>query len=339
MKVSLQRAREITARFSNHTIAVMGDLMLDRFIWGEVSRISPEAPVPVVEVQRESAHLGGAGNVANNLHALGAQVIPFGVIGADASGSEIRSMFHSTGLRDDGMVEIPGRPTTTKTRVVAHNQQVVRADWEDRSQIGEQAEDRLLELLVRMLPSVQAIILSDYNKGVLTPRVLEHSIAAAREASIPVIVDPKIQHFLFYRGATVITPNHHEAALLAGIGTRTNDELRRAAERIQRDFEGGDVLVTRGDQGMTLMTRDQAVHHIPTVAQEVYDVTGAGDTVVAALALALASGASMLESAVCANHAAGVVVGKVGTATLTAEELIEQIEGQYRGNAQRIEAP
>lgn len=324
ISVTAGRVRDICSHFSKHTIAVMGDLMLDRFIWGAVSRISPEAPVPVVEVQRESAHLGGAGNVANNLHALGALVIPLGVVGEDLSGREIREMFQTTGLKEDGLVGVPARPTTTKTRVIAHSQQVVRADWEDRSPIDPETEDQLLALLTRLLPSVNALILSDYNKGLLTARVLEEAISSARASGIPVIIDPKIQHFRFYHGATVITPNHHEAALLAGAGTRTDDELVRAATSIQKEFGGGHVLVTRGDQGMTLLSSDHAVHHIPTVAQEVYDVTGAGDTVVATLSLALASGASILESAICANYAAGVVVGKVGTATLTCGELIER---------------
>lgn len=325
MRLSNERAREISSQFTQHTIAAAGDLMLDRFIWGEVSRISPEAPVPVVEVRRESSHLGGAGNVANNLHCLGARVVPLGVVGDDASGRDIRAMFEAIGLNTDGLVIDEHRPTTTKTRIVAHSQQLVRADWEDRTPVGEPTEDAILAHIERALPSVQALILSDYNKGLLTPRLLERSIALARDANVAVIVDPKIQHFRYYSGATLITPNHHEAAQLSGIGTRSDCELVLAAEKIQRDLGGGHVLVTRGDQGMTLLEAGGAVSHIPTVAQEVYDVTGAGDTVVATLALAMASGASVLEAAICANHAAGVVVGKVGTATLTADELIEQI--------------
>lgn len=315
------RAQEIVDRFAGRRLIVLGDLMLDEFIWGEVRRISPEAPVPVVEVKRETWHLGGAGNVVANLLALGARALPIGIVGRDEAGQRLLDRFTSSGADIAGIITNTARPTTRKTRIVAHSQQMVRADREDRAPINAEIEAQLIAAFNRALPQAEVVIISDYDKGLLTPRVLEHTIRQAQAEHKLVCLDPKIKNFSHYRQVDVITPNELEAERATGVEIVDDTSLHRAAERIRQLLACKNVLITRGEHGMSLLDAQDALTHIPTVAREVYDVTGAGDTVIAALALSLAAGAQLTDAAVIANQAAGIVVGKIGTATVTSTEL------------------
>jgi D-beta-D-heptose 7-phosphate kinase/D-beta-D-heptose 1-phosphate adenosyltransferase len=321
-----QRSRQTTLstlvdRFEGKRLVVVGDVMLDRFIWGTVRRISPEAPVPVVEIERESQHLGGAGNVVANLVALGATACPVGVLGDDSGADAIDAEFRRAGVDTSGLVRDASRPTTTKTRVVAHSQQVVRADLERRHPVSAEVEAVLETVYLAALEGAAGVVVSDYDKGLLAGGFLETVLRASRARGVPVCLDPKIRRFQAYRPVSVITPNHHEAAAATGLPADSDGDLERCGRRIQEMLGGPDVLITRGEHGMSLVGSGGEVAHIPTTAREVFDVTGAGDTVIATLALGLAAGASALEAAVLSNHAAGVVVGKVGTATLTRAEL------------------
>jgi len=321
-----QRAEEIVSQFRQRNIVVLGDVMLDEFIWGDVSRISPEAPVPVVEVRRESMHLGGAANVMANLAALGAQACVIGVVGRDAAAEKIRASVRNDGgvQTDDLLVSDDSRPTTIKTRIIAHNQMVVRADRERRTPVNGKTEAHIISAVKAAIENAGALIVSDYDKGVITPHLLAEVLPRAY-GRMPVLVDPKMRNFDSYRPATLVTPNHHEALRLANLEEDSDRSLTEAARRI-RDRLGCDaVLITRGDRGMMLVEGDHDPVFVETAAREVYDVTGAGDTVIATLAAALATGASMTEAAVLANHAAGIVVGKLGTATATAKEVLDSI--------------
>jgi D-beta-D-heptose 7-phosphate kinase/D-beta-D-heptose 1-phosphate adenosyltransferase len=324
--MNYQRAQQIINKFSELRIVTLGDLMLDEFIWGEVRRISPEAPVPVVEVKRETWHPGGAGNVVSNLLELGAQAIPVGVVGDDDAAKLLRDRFAERGADTSGIVADPSRPTTRKTRIVAHSQQMVRADREDRSPITGAVEDRIIAAFDDALPGADAVIISDYDKGLLTPRALRAAIESAQAQRKIVCLDPKIRNFAHYRAVDVITPNQNEAERASGVEITDEVSLVEAARRIRDLLDCKNVLITRGEHGMSLLDAEGAVAHIPTVAREVYDVTGAGDTVIATLTLALASGARLDQAAIIANTAAGVVVGKVGTAIVSCAELSAALE-------------
>jgi len=322
-----ERARTLTAAFDGKRIVVLGDLMLDEFIWGRVRRISPEAPVPVVEVERQTLALGGAGNVVSNLVALGAAPSPLGVVGDDVDAERLRYAFRALQVGVDGLVADASRPTTVKTRIIAHNQQVVRADRESRIAIDEEIEDRVAARFETEIETADAVVVSDYSKGLLTARLLGRTLKSARGRGLISCLDPKLRSFTHYQPVTVITPNNQEASEAAGIPIQDEASLIEAGRKLLSSIDCRAVLVTRGEEGMSLFTDGGRVTHIPTVAREVYDVTGAGDTVVATLALALAAGATVEEAAVLANHAAGVVVGKVGTASVTRDELLATIRG------------
>ena len=328
-KLSRERARTLTSGFAGKRIVVLGDVMLDEFIWGRVRRISPEAPVPVVEVDRQTLALGGAGNVVSSLVALGAAATPIGVLGDDLDADRLRGAFGVFGVSAIRLVVDAARPTTVKTRIIAHNQQVVRADRESRAPIAVAIEDRVAEGFRAEIEGADAVVVSDYGKGLLTPGLLAQALTAARERGLIVCLDPKMRKFVHYQPVTVITPNNQEAADASGIPIEDEHSLTEAGRKLLGSIDTRAVLITRGEEGMTLFTGggpDGAeVTHIPTVAREVYDVTGAGDTVIATLALALASGASLEEAAVLANHGAGVVVGKVGTASVSRDELLATI--------------
>ena len=308
-------------------VLVVGDLMLDEFIWGKVARISPEAPVPVVQVTGQSFHLGGAGNVAANLRALRGEAVLLGVIGADAAGERVKDALREAGVIPALAVSDGQRPTTVKTRIVAHNQQVVRADREVADDVRDALEDALLLAVREHVGSCRAVIVSDYQKGVVTPRVMKLVIAQARRHGIPVLVDPKVPHLARYRGATVVTPNQLEAEQATGQRIRDEADLRIVGERLLKRVGCEAALVTRGEHGMSLFERGRKPAHIATAAQEVFDVTGAGDTVIASLALAASAGAGLRDAAELANRAAGIVVGKVGTATASPEEILASLAG------------
>jgi D-beta-D-heptose 7-phosphate kinase/D-beta-D-heptose 1-phosphate adenosyltransferase len=318
--------RDFLRRCHGTAVGVVGDVMLDRFVWGKVSRISPEAPVPVVTIQREDHHLGGAANVARNLASLGATPLLVGVVGDDEAGGALKRALRERGLSEDAVLADPSRRTTVKTRIIAGSQQVVRADWESTEDLSPEVESKSLSLLEDVVRRSKALVLSDYSKGALTPNVIERAIAAARARGVPVLVDPKVHRYRLYRGVTLVTPNLNEAARFTGIEVRSDGDLEVAAEKIRETLDCDAVLVTRGEQGMSLYERGKPALHIATAAREVFDVTGAGDTVIATAALALACGESLSWAAELANRAAGIVVGKLGTAAVTPEELLGIVE-------------
>jgi D-beta-D-heptose 7-phosphate kinase/D-beta-D-heptose 1-phosphate adenosyltransferase len=320
------RARALFKKMRGRRVIVLGDVMLDEFLWGTVARISPEAPVPVVEVTRQSYHLGGAGNVAANVCALGGAAVLAGVVGSDPAAERVRESLGEAGVQAALVASDSGRPTTVKTRIVAHHQQVVRADRERSDDITAALEDGLLGRLRGALPTCGALVVSDYQKGVVTPRLMRAVVSLARQRRIPVLVDPKVRHFPLYRGVAVVTPNQLETEQATGIRIRGEDDLLAAGARILRKLRCGAALVTRGEQGMSLFEAGGRPLHIPTSAREVIDVTGAGDTVNATVALGLSAGARMHEAAMLANYAAGVVVGKLGTATAIPDEVIAAVE-------------
>jgi D-beta-D-heptose 7-phosphate kinase/D-beta-D-heptose 1-phosphate adenosyltransferase len=304
---------------------VIGDLMLDEYLWGKAERISPEAPVQVVEVVREDLRLGGAGNVVHNLAALGARVSICSVIGADENGALLRSTFQAKGVDLAGLFDDPDRRTSKKTRVIAANQQIVRIDRETRSPLGARSEGSILGYLEAFCRGFDVIVVSDYLKGVLTPEVLAAVCQAGRRLAIPVVVDPKGADYNKYRGATLLTPNRREAEIASGVAITDLETLERAAGGLLGDLGLDALLITRSEAGMSLFQQEVAAVHIPTVAREVYDVTGAGDTVIAVLSLGLACGLTLAESAWVANVAAGIAVGKLGTSTVSPQEIVAEV--------------
>jgi D-beta-D-heptose 7-phosphate kinase/D-beta-D-heptose 1-phosphate adenosyltransferase len=311
----------ILKKFSGRKIAVAGDFMLDHFIWGRASRLSAEAPVPVVESTGETFHPGGAGNVAANLAALGAAVSPFGVTGPDRPGELLRTALRERAISTAGLLAVRGRTTTVKLRIVetGHRHQIARVDTETRVPVTAQQSARLAAALLN--GRFDAVIVSDYDKGTLTPEFLAEVLPALRRRGTPVFLDPRTRQPQLYRPISVLTPNRSEAERITGIAIRDDDSLRQAAEALLQMTEGVAVLITLSDQGMLLLEKGGRLQHIPTVSREVYDVTGAGDTVIAAFALAHAAGASFADAARIANHAAGIAVGHVGTAAPSLEEL------------------
>jgi rfaE bifunctional protein kinase chain/domain len=325
--IDKRRASELLREIGNRNIVVLGDVMLDEFIWGDVTRVSPEAPVPVVDIRRESTHLGGAANVLANLLALGAKACVVGVVGDDFAGERIRSSVQEkSALQTAGaLIMDKSRPTTIKTRIIAQNQMVVRADRELRTPVKGETEGRIISAVKAAIENAHALVVSDYDKGVVTPHILSEVLPLAY-GRMPVLIDPKMRNFDSYRPASLVTPNHYEALRVAGLEEDSDDTLRRAAQLIRKRLGCDAVLITRGDRGIMLVEGDSDPVNVKTAAREVFDVTGAGDTVIAALGAALAAGASMVEAAVLANYAAGIVVGKLGTATASAEEVLASIQ-------------
>jgi rfaE bifunctional protein kinase chain/domain len=308
--------------FPGRGVLVVGDVMLDEFIFGQVSRISPEAPVPVVEVTRRSHVLGGAANTAANVAALGLQPALAGLVGDDAGATQVRDLLAAMRVDSAPVVTDPGRSTTAKTRIVAGTQQVVRIDHETQAAMTADVEAKLLAAVRAALPGVQACVLSDYGKGVVTPSVAAQVVALAAAAGVPTVIDPKGVDYAKYRGATVVKPNQLEAGKVLNRDLRTSADVDAAGRDLVALLGPATaVLVTRGPQGMSLFQPGRAAVHIPTLAREVYDVTGAGDTVAAVMAATLAAGGDLEAACQLATAAAAVVVGKVGTATCTADEL------------------
>lgn len=313
----------IVRKFKDCSILVIGDVMLDKYIWGKVDRISPEAPVQVVEVQKESYAPGGASNVANNVAALSGQVKILGVTGEDEAAQILRKEMESRFIEPILLVE--DRPTIMKVRVMGQSQQLLRIDYEKRSRIEDKTQRKILQAVEGLSREIQCVVISDYGKGLVNGDLMESLIPALRGRGVKVIVDPKPRNMKFFRGVDLITPNNREAAAFAGIEEESEEQLRKIGAKIVRQLEAN-CLITRGEKGMTLFETGGGITNIPTTARQVYDVTGAGDTVIATLALSLAAGAGFLDAAVIANHAAGVVVGKVGTATLDSDELKMALE-------------
>jgi len=316
-----ERARGLIDGFSSATVLVVGDVMLDRFLFGRVSRISPEAPVPVVVHDHDEYRLGGAANVAHNIVALGGGAVLAGAIGDDEDGRSLTAELAARGVRAQGLITTPERRTTTKVRVVtSRNQQVARIDYEADGDLDRASEDALADLIDQYLGDAGVVLVSDYQKGVVSRRLMAHLVARSHDRPTPLLVDPKVPHLDFYRGATLVTPNHMEAETASGRRIRAIDDARDAARVIVERSGVGGVLITLGERGMWLSC-DGVEGALPATSREVSDVTGAGDTVIATLALALAAGATVAEAAALANEAAGVSVGKFGAATVSAAEL------------------
>jgi D-beta-D-heptose 7-phosphate kinase/D-beta-D-heptose 1-phosphate adenosyltransferase len=317
-------AADIVARFAGLPVAVIGDVMLDHFIVGQVERISPEAPVPVVHYTREERRAGGAGNVARNLAALGADVRLAGLVGDDDAARDLVTALHESGISRLELVRDASRPTTRKVRIVTtRNQQVARVDYEDDAELKGQPLEDLLRGLRTVADQARAIILSDYRKGVVTREVIEAAGRAATAAAVPLLVDPKTPLADRYRGATLLTPNHHEAELMTQTTIRSDEDARRAA-RVLHERTGASILITRGERGMWVLDASGPSFvetSLAATAREVADVTGAGDTVIAVLGLGLGAGAPLTDAARLANRAAGIVVGRFGPATVTAVEI------------------
>lgn len=327
--LNLERSKKIIDRFARCNLLVLGDLMMDRFIWGNVSRISPEAPVPVVQVSREEDRPGGAGNVIFNLVALDAKVYASGIVGMDSAGEKLVRDFEYRGINVEGILLDPSRPTSLKSRVIAGQQHIVRFDRESSAPIAAEFERRLLDILEPVLNNVHAVILSDYGKGLITPGLVSWLSAKCRKMGLMIFVDPKPDNMKLYKNVTCVTPNALEAFLGMGQLPRMEDEdVEAVGAKIVSLLKLQELIITRGARGMTLFepnshrARASSVIHIPTMAREVFDVTGAGDTVIATYALARTAGAKPAECALLANAAAGIVVGKVGTATVTRTELL-----------------
>ena len=321
-----KRAVAILNNFKKASVLVIGDLVMDHFVWGKVRRISPEAPVPVVEVSSESFMLGGAANVVNNIHSLGGKVLVCGVVGRDEMGKKLIHELRLKGISSDGVIVEDGRPTSVKTRVIAHSQQVVRFDREKKEKVHLGTVKTIMDYVSKKINSFDSIIISDYAKGVISEELVEEVIALAKKKDKPIAVDPKVGHFDFYKYATIVTPNNDEASKASGIEIENEASLLRAGEVLLNKLGSDAVLITKGEHGMSLFENNGEITHIPTVAKEVYDVSGAGDTVIGTVALSMASGASLKEAAVISNFAAGIVVGKIGTATVTPKELKDAVD-------------
>jgi rfaE bifunctional protein kinase chain/domain len=320
-RLSLDRTKQILDTARTVRAVVVGDVMLDVYLRGSASRISPEAPVPVVRVEDEWRALGGAANVAANIVALGAQCDLVGCVGRDRAGEDLRSELGEMGIGTGGLVPLDARPTTVKTRIMARHQQVARFDHESDADLGAAESDDVLARVRALVAGADAVVLEDYNKGLLTKSVIGGVLASARDAGCPVVVDPKSRHFFDYRGATVFKPNQPELAAALREPVHANDAAW--LDEVRRQIGCDHLLVTLGEEGMALLTAEGEHVRVPTVARSVYDVSGAGDTVTAVLTLALAAGAGIIEAAILANHAAGIEVGKAGVATVSAEELLD----------------
>jgi D-beta-D-heptose 7-phosphate kinase/D-beta-D-heptose 1-phosphate adenosyltransferase len=321
LKIERKRLQNIFSGMKSKCIMVIGDLMLDEYIWGNVERISPEAPVPVVEVQNELFRLGGAGNVANNLMSLGAQVIINAVRGNDPHGEILVKTLNNMNLSTGSIFTDNHRGTTVKTRIIAHTQQVARIDKEDKSLISETLRKKIVDSYRKSFDEIDALIISDYGKGVISKKLLGQVVPSARQKGIPVCVDPKERNFAYYKNVTAITPNIKELSFGAGIKIEEYDHIIKAAQKVKSMLGCDMVLVTRGEHGMSLFEEDGYPVDIPTTAKSVYDVTGAGDTVIACFTLAKASGATSKEAAIIANVAAGLVVAEVGAASVSWDRL------------------
>lgn len=327
--IPIARVRQLLRAAQKTRVLVVGDAMLDQFVWGQVSRISPEAPVPVLEFERESFMPGGAANVARNLAALNVQTELFGVIGRDMAGAELRRLLRAYNIGQTGLIELAERPTSLKTRIIAQRQQIVRVDREAKDELDQKLTDKLLGLVRRRLGAAAAVIVGDYGKGVVTQRLMDALKRMCRARGIWLSVDPKPVHRLDLAGVSLITPNRKEAFELAGLPDNTHNPnpladpaLMRVATALFEKLQPALLLITLGELGMLLCQRNRTPVHIPTVAKEVFDVSGAGDTVIACFTLAIAAGAAPVEAAIFSNHAAGIVVGKVGTATASPAELL-----------------
>ena len=321
-----KRLKRIVSSFDEAKILVVGDLILDEFIWGKVTRISPEAPVPVVWVDHENFMPGGASNVANNIRSMGGSVSLAGAVGEDHRGGILQSLLREKGVGCDGIYMDSGRPTTLKTRVIAHHQQVVRIDREAQQALPDEILKKIIQNVRDEIQNVDAIIIEDYGKGVVGPRLVKEIVKIAKKHKKIIAVDPKEDHFSYYKGVTTITPNHHEASSASGIPIKDDASLERAGKKLLKKLNCESVLITLGENGMCLFEKGKRMVKIPTLAQDVYDVSGAGDTVISTYTLARAQKATALEAAHLSNCAAGIIVGKIGVALTNSAELVIRVK-------------
>ncbi|HOP07842.1 MAG TPA: D-glycero-beta-D-manno-heptose-7-phosphate kinase [candidate division Zixibacteria bacterium] len=321
MALTAARVDEITAGMGRARIMIVGDIMLDEYWFGSVSRISPEAPVPVVEITSSKQLLGGAANVAANIRTLGDEVVLLGAVGNDEAGGKLTALLNDRSISDDYLILDKSRQTTIKTRVIAHSQQVVRTDRENRHSLDEPIEKKLLDRFMSMIDRVDAVIISDYGKGVITPTLLEAVIQACSHREKFVAVDPKETNFPNYRNVSLITPNHHEAGFAYGRRIQNEQDLLEVGNGLLDRLQARSILITRGPDGMSLFQKDVPPTHIPTFAREVYDVTGAGDTVIATFVSSVAAKANLVEAAIVANTAAGITIAEIGTASVSLPRL------------------
>jgi rfaE bifunctional protein kinase chain/domain len=326
MLLDSQRIRDLTDRIGQAKILILGDVMLDEYLFGQVNRISPEAPVPVVEILSEKILLGGAANVAANIRALGDEPILLGTVGHDEASIKVNQLLKQKKISGDFLVSDSSRRTSIKTRVIAHSQQVVRADREDIHELDTETQARVIERFRSVADRIQAVIISDYGKGVITQSLLEEVMGVCLQKGIFVAVDPKETHFHNYRKVSVITPNHHEAGFAYGRRIRSENDLLEVGNGLLKKLEARSILITRGPDGMSLFRDGFPATHIPTFARQVFDVTGAGDTVIATFVSAVCAGADLVEAAIAANAGAGITVGEVGTATVTRTDLRVELE-------------
>ena len=322
---SSNRLKELIEGFKKRRIAVIGDVMVDNYVWGSVSRMSPEAPVPVVEVEKETVRLGGAANVANNIKSLGGEPLLIGVVGDDANGSLLTKLLREQGCPTEGIVRDPSRPTTIKTRVIAHQQHVVRIDNEHKGDIAPSIQEQILSVLRSRIDSLDGIILEDYNKGVIVTSLIRQIIAMANEHGKVITVDPKFQNFFEYKNVSVFKPNRKEVEEALGVKINSEEDVRKAIGTLRERLRAKNVLLTRGEHGMSLLDQEGHLEHLPTRAVHVADVSGAGDTVIATLTMAMTTGASIHESAALANFAGGVVCGEVGIVPIKPDALYSSI--------------
>jgi D-beta-D-heptose 7-phosphate kinase/D-beta-D-heptose 1-phosphate adenosyltransferase len=325
MKLSSSKLNALFRKVAGKKILVIGDYMLDIYLLGEVNRISPEAPVPIVNIKKCTMLPGGAANVVHNLHKLGAYPVPVGVVGDDTDGKNLIAQLKAMKIDVSGLIIDKGRPTTTKTRILGQQQQIVRADYESQEDLSEKIEAKLLHVL-HMEKSVQGIIIEDYNKGVCTRTLCRQSIGYGKERDIPVTVDPKQKNFEYFKGATVLKPNKKEAVQLVNHPMETEQDIKKAVRNIRQFLKLEAVLITLGEKGMVLYEKNMDLSEFPSVARKVFDVSGAGDTVISSLTAFICAGASFKEAAYLANQAAGIVIGEVGTSAVSLKQIKEAIE-------------
>lgn len=325
VSITEKRLNEMVTSMTGKRIAVVGDLMLDRYFWGSVNRISPEAPVPVVDLEEEQARLGGAANVAQNIKSLGGEPILVGAIGADNSGTQLFQLIRDLKFSTEGVVIDPSRPTTVKTRVIAHNQHVVRIDRESRAEISYTIQNKITGFLSHAIHSIDGIILEDYNKGVMAKGFIKQLITLANADKKIITVDPKFNNFFEYKNVTVFKPNRKEVEEVMGIRMKSQKEIDEVGKRLIEQLNTENVLLTLGEHGMALFESDGSISHVPTTAKNVADVSGAGDTVIATLTMALTGGATVKEAATLANFAGGIVCGYVGIVPINREELLAAV--------------
>lgn len=329
--ISVKRTKEILGNFKGKKIAVIGDVMLDRFFWGNVSRISPEAPVPVIDLEKESFHLGGAANVASNLSTLGAKPILYGIVGKDNSGKSFIEESNNTGIETSGIIELDNRPTTVKTRIIGNNQHIARLDREVKTKIDNKTEQTLIDM-IKSNKDIAGIVFEDYNKGVITNILIREVISYAKKNDIMIFVDPKLDLFFDYKEVTVFKPNRKEAQQALNKKFRNIDDIKAAGHLILKQIQSKNLLLTLGADGMMLFEEDGTVTQVPTIAKLVADVSGAGDTAIATLAAAMIGGADIKEASTLANFASGKVCEMPGVVSITEEKLLEAVNHNYKIN-------